>query len=127
MVDNYDRLDEITIDDLMQLVPGPDFPTGGVIVGVEGIKQAYITGKGRLVVRAVAHIEEMGSRFRIGITEIPYPLNKSSLIERIAELAREGRLDDVSDLRDESDRRGLSLIVELRKGAQPRKGLNQPF
>ena len=127
MVDNYDRLDEITIDDLMQLVPGPDFPTGGIIVGVEGIKQAYITGKGRLVVRAVAHIEEVGSRFRIVITEIPYQINKSSLIERIAELAREGRLDDVSDLRDESDRRGMSIVVELKRSAQPKKVLNQLF
>jgi len=128
LVDNYDRLDEISIDDLMQLIPGPDFPTGGVIVGVEGIKQAYSTGKGRLVVRAVAHIEEStSSRYRIVITEIPYQINKTSLIERIAELAREGRLDEVSDLRDESDRRGMSIIVELKRGAQPKKVLNQLF
>jgi DNA gyrase subunit A len=127
MVDNYDRLDEIAVDDLMTLVPGPDFPTGGVIVGVEGIKQAYSTGKGRLVVRAVAHIDEVGSRFRIVITEIPYQINKAALIERIAELAREGRLDDVSDLRDESDRRGMSIIVELKRSAQPKKVLNQLF
>ncbi len=128
MIDSYDKLDEVTFDDLMAFVPGPDFPTGGVIVGVEGIKQAYSTGRGRLVVRAQAQIEEMaGGRHRIVVTEIPYMVNKTGLIERIAELAREGRLDEVSDLRDESDRRGLSLIVELRKGAQPRKVLNQLF
>jgi DNA gyrase subunit A len=128
MVDEYDRLDEVGVDELMRFIPGPDFPTGGLIVGVEGIKQAYSTGKGRIVMRAVAHIEEMsGSRHRIAITEIPYQVNKTSLIERIAELAREGRLDDVSDLRDESDRRGLSIIVELKRGAQPKKVLNQLF
>ena len=128
VIERYDRLDEITVDELMALMPGPDFPTGGVVVGVEGIKLAYSTGKGRLVVRAQAQIEEhTGGRHRIVITEIPYMVNKTGLIERIAELAREGRLDDVSDLRDESDRRGLSLIVELRKGAQPRKVLNQLF
>jgi DNA gyrase subunit A len=128
MVDNYGRVEEISVDDLMRFVPGPDFPTGGVIVGVEGVKQAYSTGKGRLVVRALAHIEETsGSRHRIVITEIPYQVNKSGLIERIAELAREGRLDDISDLRDESDRRGLSIVVELKRGAQPKKVLNQLF
>jgi DNA gyrase subunit A len=127
LIESYDRLDEVSVDELMALLPGPDFPTGGVIVGVEGIKLAYSTGKGRLVVRAQAQIEEHGGRHRIVITEIPYMVNKTGLIERIAELAREGRLDDVADLRDESDRRGLSLIVELRKGAQPRKVLNQLF
>ncbi len=112
----------------MHFVPGPDFPTGGMIVGGEGIKQAYSTGKGRIVVRAMAHIEEMsGTRHRIVITEIPYMVNKSALVERIAELAHEGRLDDISDLRDESDRRGLSIVVELKRGAQPKKVLNQLF
>jgi len=128
LVDEYDRLDEITAEELMRFVPGPDFPTGGMIVGGEGIKQAYSTGKGRIVVRAMAHIEEMGSsRHRIVITEIPYMVNKSTLVERIAELAHEGRLDDISDLRDESDRRGLSIVVELKRGAQPKKVLNQLF
>ncbi len=128
MVNNYDRFDEITIDDLMRFMPGPDFPTGGMIIGAEGIRQAYGTGKGRLVIRALAHIEESGAgRFRIVITEIPYQVNKSSLIERIATLAREGRLDDISDLRDESDRRGMSIVVELKRGAQPKKVMNQLF
>jgi DNA gyrase subunit A len=109
-------------------VHGPDFPTGGVIVGSEGILQAYSTGHGRVVLRGLAHIEEMsGNRHRIVVTEIPYQLNKSSLLERIAELAREGKLDDVSDLRDESDRRGMSIIIELRRGAQPKKVLNQLY
>ncbi|MBM3122347.1 MAG: DNA gyrase subunit A, partial [Chloroflexi bacterium] len=128
LVDEYDRLDEITAEELMRLVPGPDFPTGGMIVGGEGIIQAYSTGKGRIVLRGVAHIEEMsGSRHRIVITELPYMVNKSALVERIAELAREGRLDDISDLRDESDRRGMSVVVELKRGAQPKKVLNQLF
>ena len=128
MIDRYDHLDEISVEDLMQRVHGPDFPTGGIIVGTEGILHAYSTGRGRLVVRGVAHIEEGGgARNRIVITEIPYQVNKASLIERIAELARAGRLDDISDLRDESDRRGLSIVIELKRNAQPKKVLNQLF
>ncbi len=128
MADHYDELEEVSIDDLMQFVPGPDFPTGGVIVGAEGIKQAYSTGKGRIVVRGLAHIEETtGGRFRIVVTEIPYQVNKTSLIERIAQLVRSGRIDAISDLRDESDRRGLSIVIELKRGAQPKKVLNQLF
>jgi len=128
VVDHYDNLDDVTVDDLMQFIPGPDFPTGAMIVGIEGIKQAYSTGKGRIVMRAFANIEEHGkSRHRIVVTEIPYQVNKSSLIERIAELVRTGRLSDISDLRDESDRRGLSIVIELKRSAQPKKVLNQLF
>ena len=128
LIDRWDELDEVTVEDLMQYVEGPDFPTGGTIVGREGIVQAYATGHGRLVVRAVAHIEEMpGNRHRIVVTELPYQTNKSSLLERIAALVRSGRLDTISDLRDESDRRGMSIIIELKRGAQPRKTLNQLF
>jgi len=128
LIDNYDRLDDVPIDELMNYIPGPDFPTGGVIIGSEGIRQAYTTGRGRVVLRGMAHIEEMGKdRHRIVITEIPYQLNKSSLLERIAELAREEKLDDIADLRDESDRRGMSIIVELKRGAQPKKVLNQLY
>ena len=128
LIDNYDRLEDITVDDLLPHLPGPDFPTGGVIVGEEGIRQAYSTGRGRIVVRGLAHVEEMsGGRNRIVITEIPFQLNKTTLLERIAELARNGRLDEVSDLRDESDRRGMSVIVELKRGAQPTKVLNQLY
>ncbi len=128
MVDHYDQLDDVTVSDLMKFIPGPDFPTGGMIVGAAGIKQAYSTGKGRIVARAMAHIEEVGkARHRIVVTEIPYQVNKTALIERIAGLVRAGRLSDISDLRDESDRRGLSIIVELKRGAQPTKVLNQLF
>ena len=128
LIDHYAAIDEIPVDELIDLIPGPDFPTGGVIVGSEGITQAYSTGRGRIVLRGMAHIEELGAnRHRIVITEIPYQLSKSSLIERIAELARSGRLDDIADLRDESDRRGMSIIIELKRGAQPKKVLNQLY
>ncbi|MEJ2708823.1 MAG: DNA gyrase subunit A [Anaerolineales bacterium] len=128
MIDNHDNVDEITIEDLTQHMPGPDFPTGGIIVGSEGIFQAYGTGRGRIVMRGLAHIEEMsGNRFRIVITEIPYQLNKTTLIERIADLARSGKMDDIADLRDESDRRGMSIIIELKRSAQPKKVLNQLY
>lgn len=128
LIDRYDQADEAPVEELLKLIPGPDFPTGGIIIGEEGIQHAYSTGRGRIVLRGVAQIEEMGSsRHRIVITEIPYQLNKTSLLERIAELAREGKLDDISDLRDESDRRGMSIIVELKRGAQPQKVLNQLY
>lgn len=128
MIDHYDRMDDVSIEDLIKLLPGPDFPTGGVIVGDQGIRQAYSTGRGRIVLRGTAMIEQMkGSRYRIVISEIPYQLNKNTLIERIAELARSGRIDDISDLRDESDRTGMSIIVELKRTAQPRKVLNQLY
>jgi DNA gyrase subunit A len=128
LIDRWDELDEVTIEDLMRYVEGPDFPTGGIIVGREGVTQAYATGHGRLVLRAMTHVEEMpGSRHRIVITELPYQTNKSSLLERIATLVRDGRLGTVSDLRDESDRRGMSIVIELKRGVQPRKTLNQLF
>ena len=128
LIDNYDTMDDIPLDELMKRIPGPDFPTGGIIVGREGIESAYGTGKGRLVVRGVAHIEESkGGRHEIVITEIPYQVNKASLIERIAELVREDRIDQISDLRDESDQRGMSIVIELKRGAQPKKVLNQLY
>ncbi|HEY5901983.1 MAG TPA: DNA gyrase subunit A [Anaerolineales bacterium] len=128
LIDNYDTMDEIPVDALMKFVPGPDFPTGGMIVGNEGILSAYGTGRGRVVMRGIAHIEETkGGRYQIVITEIPYQVNKAGLIERIAELVREGRLDQISDLRDESDQRGMSIVIELKRGAQPKKVLNQLY
>ena len=128
LIDRYDQIDDISVEELIKHIPGPDFPTGGIIVGDEGILQAYSTGRGRVVLRGMAHIEEMGpNRNRIVITEIPFQLNKTSLLERIAELARGGRLDDVSDLRDESDRRGMNIVIELRRGTQPKKVLNQLY
>src|SRR6266511_754978 len=128
LIDNYETMDDIPLEELMKRIPGPDFPTGGVIIGREGIESAYGTGRGRLVVRGVAHIEEGKSgRYEIIITEIPYQVNKSTLIERIAELVREDRIDQISDLRDESDQRGMSIVIELKRGAQPKKVLNQPY
>ena len=128
LIDHTDTADEIGVGELMQFIHGPDFPTGGIIVGTDGIQAAYGEGRGRIVVRGVAHVEDMnGNRQRIVITELPYQVNKATLIERIAELAREGKLDAISDLRDESDRRGMSIVVELKRGAQPKKVLNQLY
>jgi DNA gyrase subunit A len=128
LIDRYDTIDDVTIDELMKFVPGPDFPTGGMIVGSDEIRQAYTTGRGKLMVRGIAHIEEMkGGRHSIVITEIPYQVNKAGLVQRIAELVREGRMDSISDLRDESDRRGMSIVIELRRGAQPKQVLNQLY
>jgi DNA gyrase subunit A len=128
LINNYETMDEIPLESLMKFIPGPDFPTGGIIVGTDGIESAYGSGKGRIVLRGKAHIEEMNSnRYRIVITEIPYQVNKSTLIERIADLVREEKIDSISDLRDESDRRGMSIIIELKRGSQPKKVLNQLY
>ena len=119
---------QATVEELMVFVKGPDFPTGGMIVGTEGIVSAYGTGRGRVVMRGVATIEDMsGGRARILISEIPYQVNKTTLIERIAELVREAKIDAISDLRDESDQRGMSIVIELKRGAQPKKVLNQLY
>ncbi len=128
LIDNYDTVEEISVEDLMKFVQGPDFPTGGMIVGTEGIVSAYGTGRGRIVMRGIAHIEESkAGKYFINITEIPYQVNKSTLIERIAELVRDGKIDQISDLRDESDKRGMSIVIELKRGAQPKKVLNQLY
>jgi len=128
LIDNYDKIDSITIEDLIKFVPGPDFPTGGIIIGDEGIRQTYVTGRGRIILRGRAHIEEMESgRYRIVITEIPYQLKKTTLIERIASLVREEKIKTISDLRDESDRDGMSIVIELKRAAQPRKVLFQLY
>ncbi|MFN8660606.1 MAG: DNA gyrase subunit A [Thermomicrobiales bacterium] len=120
---------EATVEDLMTAVTGPDFPTGGIILGREGIKAAYATGRGRIVVRAKAFVEEAarGGRYQIVITELPYQVNKAVLLERIADQVREGKLDGISDLRDESDRTGMRAIIELKRDAQPTKVLNNLF
>ncbi len=128
LIDNFDRIDDIPVEELMRFIPGPDFPTGGIIVGTEGILSAYGTGRGRIVMRGMAHIEETkGGRHQIVITEIPYQVNKAGLIERIADLVREEKIDMISDLRDESDQRGMSIVIELKRGAQPKKVLNQLY
>jgi len=130
LIEHQDDQDTVTLDDLMHFVKGPDFPTGGMILGSEGIRNAYATGRGRVIMRAVASVEEMPgttNRHRINITEIPYQVNKSNLIERMAELANRGKITEISDIRDESDRNGISLIVELKRGTQPKKVLNQLY
>jgi DNA gyrase subunit A len=120
---------EAAVDDLNQIVTGPDFPTGGTILGREGIKAAYATGRGRVVIRANAFIEEAarGGRFAIIVTELPYQVNKAALIEKIAELVKQGRIDGIYDLRDESDRNGMRIVIELKREAQPRKVLNNLY
>ena len=128
LIDRYDEYDDIAVEDLMRFVRGPDFPTGGLILGREGIEAAYGTGKGRVVMRAVARIEDMrGGRYRIVVSQIPFQLNKATLIEKIAELVRADRLKDIADLRDESDRHGLTIVIELKRGSQPGKVLNQLY
>ncbi len=128
LIDNYDNTDEITVDDLMQFVKGPDFPTGATIIIGDDLKEAYATGKGRVAIRSTAEIEETRSgNMRIVFRSIPYQVSKSAIIERIVALVRDGRLDAVRDLRDESDREGLRLVVELKQHAQPRKVLNQLY
>ena len=128
LIDNWERHEQIGLDELMEMVKGPDFPTGGEILGTEGVRQAFATGRGRVLVRARTQIEEMNNdRFRIVVTEIPYQINKTTLLERIAELARSGRLDSISDLRDESDRNGMRIVIELKRGASPKKEQNRLF
>jgi len=128
VIDNWERRNDIGLEDLMQFVKGPDFPTGGIILGTEGIKQAFATGRGKVMVRAQTSIEEIrGGRFAIIVTEIPYQVNKSTLIERMAELVREDKLDMISDIRDESDRTGMRIVIELKRGAAPKKARNRLF
>jgi DNA gyrase subunit A len=126
LIEHWDEVDDIEVDDLMKFVQGPDFPTAGIILGAEGIKEAYATGKGRIVVRGKIHTEEAGGgKARIVITELPYQVNKAALIERIADLVRDRRIEDIADLRDESDRQGMSIIVELKRGVDPNPVINQ--
>ena len=121
LIDNPDA----TLDDLMQHIKGPDFPTGGVILGLSGIREAYHTGRGRIIVRAKSEIETMpNNRDRIVITEIPYMVNKARLIEKIADLVHEKQLDGISDIRDESDRKGMRIVIELKRDVQPAVVLN---
>ena len=113
---------------LLEVVKGPDFPTGGVILGTQGIRDAYLTGRGHIRVRARVTMEPMGGgRTRIVVTELPYMVNKAALIEKIAELVRERRIDGISEVRDESDREGLRVAIELRRDAQPHVVLNRLF
>lgn len=123
MLENWSKVDDIGVEDLMQHIKGPDFPTGGLIITddrTETLPQAYGSGKGRVRMRARVRLEEMSrGRKRIIVTELPYMTNKSSLIEKIAEFVRDGKVEGVSDLRDESDRQGMRIVIELTKTADP--------
>ena len=119
---NEDR--ETDIEELLAIVKGPDFPTGGIKMGKSGIRAAYETGKGKVIVRAKAEIEEENSRHRIVVTEIPYQVNKAKLIESIADLVKDKKITGISDLRDESDRDGMRIVIELKKDANPSVVLN---
>ncbi len=127
MLEKWEKLDDIDVEQLMEFVQGPDFPTGGIIVeqkGEEDIEEAYGKGRGRVTIQAKAHIEEMErGKSRIIVSELPYQVNKSRLIERIAELVRDGQLEGLTDLRDESDRQGMRIVIELTKNVEPEKVL----
>jgi len=131
MLQNWEKIDDIDIGHLMEFVQGPDFPTGGVIIqeaGEDNIEAAYGTGRGKVTIQARAHYEEMErGKNRIIVTELPYQVNKSSLIERIAELARDGHLEGLTDLRDESDRHGMRIVMELAKNIDPEKILTELY
>ncbi len=119
---------DCSLDDLMAYIQGPDFPTGGHILGTHGIREAYETGRGLVIMRALAHTEEMqGGRERIVVTEIPFMVNKTRLIEQIAQLVRDRKLDGVTDLRDESDRDGIRMVIEVRRDTDPRIILNRLY
>ncbi|KPJ50674.1 DNA gyrase subunit A [candidate division TA06 bacterium DG_26] len=123
LIDNPD----LNAKDLMEYIPGPDLPTGGIIVGKQGAREAYLTGKGKIVIRAKVRFETTGNRTSIVVTEIPYQVNKATLIERIAHDVREKRVDGIASLRDESDRNGIRIVMELKRDAQKEVVLNQLF
>lgn len=119
---------EATVDDLMKIIKGPDFPTGGIILGYDGIRKAYRTGRGSIQIRAKTRIEEAGNgKMRIIIEELPYQVNKAKLVEKIADLVRDKKIEGITDLRDESDRNGMRVVVELRRDVNPRVVLNNLF
>ncbi len=129
IIDNHVLEDrETDIDELIKIVKGPDFPTGATIYGTRDIEQAYRTGRGRAVVRANMEVEELpNNRHRIVVTEIPYQVNKAKLVERIADLVKDKRLEGISDLRDESDRTGMRIVIDLKREANPRVMMNQLY
>jgi len=138
LIDHYDHLDDVTLEDVTRFIQGPDFPTGGIVYrygDVEGngdrtdlIRNAYALGRGHMTIQAQVHIEEMSrSRSRILVTELPYQVSKSRLIERIADLVRDGRIDGIADLRDESDRQGMRICIELTRTVEARDVLSQLF
>ncbi|GAB3443242.1 DNA gyrase subunit A [Insolitispirillum peregrinum] len=119
---------DLSEDEVMRIIPGPDFPTGGIILGRGGIRSAYTTGRGSIILRGKAEIEEIrAGREAIVVTEVPYQVNKASMIEKIAELVRDKRIEGISDIRDESDRRGVRVVVEIKRDAVPEVVLNQLY
>ena len=137
VIDHFDDLEDVTVEDLMQFIKGPDFPTGGIVYryrdekgddNVDAIAQGYSVGRSRLVMQAKAHFEEMSrGRSRIVVTELPYQTNKVALIERIASLVRDGKLEGITDLRDESDRTGMRMVLELTRNVDPKSVLADLF
>ncbi|OLO42129.1 DNA gyrase subunit A [Alkalihalophilus pseudofirmus] len=122
------RNPDISVAELMEFIPGPDFPTGAEIIGISGIRKAYQTGRGSITLRAKSHIEEMqNGKQRIIVTELPYQVNKAKLIEKIAELVRDKKIDGITDLRDESDRTGMRIVIEVRRDANSNVLLNNLF
>ena len=120
---------ESTVDELIEIVPAPDFPTAGIIYGVAGVRDGYRTGRGRVVMRATTHFEEIdrGQRMAIIVDEIPYQVNKRTLLERIAELVNEKKIEGISDIRDESDKSGMRVVIELKRGEVPEVILNNLY
>ncbi|MEN9682169.1 MAG: hypothetical protein RLZZ627_2062 [Pseudomonadota bacterium] len=118
---------EASIQDLMEIIPGPDFPTAGIINGASGIREAYLTGRGRIYLRAQCEFEEENGRSSIIVNELPYQVNKARLMEKIAELAKEGKLEGISGLRDESDKDGMRMVIELKRGEMPEVVLNNLY
>src|SRR6185369_7117890 len=120
---------ELSVDDLMEMIPAPDFPTAGIIYGLEGVREGYRTGRGRVIMRARTHFEDLdkGNRQAIIVDEIPYQVNKATLLMRIGELVREKKLEGISDLRDESDKSGMRVVIELKRGEVPEIVQNNLF
>ena len=138
MIDRFDNVDEITVEELMNFIKGPDFPTGGIVYrfreegkgedDTDAIAQGYAVGKSRLIMQAKAHFEEISrGRTRIVVTELPYQTNKTALLERIADLVRDGKLEGIADLRDESDRTGMRIVIELTRTVEPKDVLADLF
>ena len=128
LIDDKIAGEETKIEDLLEIIKGPDFPTGAMILGRRGIEEAYRTGRGKISVRAITSIEPMqNGKNRILVTELPYLVNKARLIEKIAELVRDKKIDGITDLRDESDRQGMRINIELRRDANPNIVLNQLY
>lgn len=123
----YIKNEDIPVEDLMKYVKAPDFPTGGIIYGYEGIKEAYLTGRGRVVIRAKSEIEEVKDRFRIVVTEVPYQINKAEMIEAQWKLVEEKKIEGISEIRDESNREGIRVVYELKKDANPQVVLNNLY